>query len=305
MGTCVQCIESPLVLRFMQLEFRHLELLVALDEQAGLTEAAASINLSASAASRRLAEAERRLGAALVEPSGRSLSLSPSGRALAVAARSVFRELREAEFGARWLDHGAERRLGIGLGFHDQWSTLCSDEWLAELEIVRGADDQLVDRVRRGELDLVLDVHAEPSASVERLVDDELVAVVPADHELANSAAIAAHDLEAVTYLASSRDPKPGFEYERLFRPAAASPGRIIAIDSMTTILDLVAAGRGVTMQPAVAVAMHSLQADLVTLSLAEPIPVTWCAHVDANTDRRVGRLVEELRSRLTELAHR
>ena len=60
----------------MPLDRPHLELLQALADHQTLRAAATSINLSPSAASRRLDDAERRVGVALTHTPGRSLELT-------------------------------------------------------------------------------------------------------------------------------------------------------------------------------------------------------------------------------------
>ena len=96
----------------MPLDRQHLELLRALTEHRTLRAAATSINLSPSAASRRLHDAERRVGVALTRTDGRALELTSAGRYLAEVARDADRLLTEAEVAARVLmELGVPRRV--------------------------------------------------------------------------------------------------------------------------------------------------------------------------------------------------
>ena len=132
----------------MALERLHLELLQALADHSTLRSAAASINLSPSAASRRLDEAERRVGVTLTRTDGRSLELTPAGRYLAEAARAAARTLDDAEIAARWLDRGAAQPVRVGLGFHDTitWAL----DPTTPFEVLRTTETSWASSIERG-----------------------------------------------------------------------------------------------------------------------------------------------------------
>ena len=71
------------------LERQHIDLLVALRHSGKLATAAQLVHISASAASHRLKEAERRLGVALTATDGRSIRLTPAGLHLAEIGFSI------------------------------------------------------------------------------------------------------------------------------------------------------------------------------------------------------------------------
>ena len=265
----------------MALDRSHLELLQALADHATLRAAAASINLSPSAASRRLDDAERRVGVALTEATGRSLALTAAGRYLAEAARDADRLLDEAELAARWLDRGATRPVRVGLGFHD---TLPWASNTPPIEIIRTTESGWPAALADGAIDLVIDA-GEVARGVDRieLATDRLVAVVPTDHPLREcDGTVDGPDLADLTYFASAIQPRPGFEFEELFRPSGTRPERIVRVESAAVTLDLVAAGRGVTIQPRRAVAGRP---DVAVVELVRLIEVTWWAHLAAPVD--------------------
>ncbi|MEM9463816.1 MAG: LysR family transcriptional regulator [Actinomycetota bacterium] len=269
----------------MALDRSHLELLRALDAHRTLRAAATSINLSPSAASRRLGDAERRVGVALTHTSGRRLELTTAGRYLAEAAREADRLLDDAELTARWLDRGATRPVRIGLGFHDTlpWP----DGPAPPFEIVRTTEAGWPAALADGSADLMIDA-GEVARGVDRieLASDRLVAIVPVGHALATCGRpVDGPDLADLTYFASAVEPRPGFEFERLFRPSGTSPRHIVRVESAAVTLGLIEAGRGVTIQPGLAVAGR---ADVAVVELARRIDVTWWAHVAEARDEVV-----------------
>ena len=261
----------------MILDSGHLELLAALTRHDTLAAASAAIHLSPSAASRRLREAERRLGFALATVDGRSMGLTPAGRIIAEAAVSTEGQLSEAEVAARWLGSGIERPLRIGVGFFDSISWALPDPNTQPFTITRidahATDRALADKV----VDVVLTVRKEcPKANAVTLAEDRLSLVVAATHPLAEQATVSASDMSPFRYLASALDPQPGFEFDAFFRPAQASPTNITTIESLSCVLDLVATSDSVSIQPSIAAPQERTDLRLVPLDRA--IPINWIA---------------------------
>lgn len=268
-----------------RLDISHLQLLVALQQHGTMTAASSAINLSTSAASRRLQEAERRLSVALVERRGRTLELTVAGRMLAETAERTERELSDAEFAARWLQAGDNTPVRVGVGFYDQL------EWLlpygtvnagAAFEVVRSSTAAASDAAGT---DVSIDVVGMPSAdtgtsetvSSERvdLSVDHLVLVVSAEDPPITSAPVVAADVGACRYLASSLDPRPGFEFEKFFLPAGVGPLTIVRVESFAALLTMVANGGGVSIQPSLAVRGRA-HSGVRVLELSEHIEVRW-----------------------------
>ena len=101
------------------LERQHFDLLVALRHSGKLVTAAELVHISASAASHRLKEAERRLGVALTTTEGRSIRLTAAGLHLAEVGEIAQRNLRSAEETARWMNSADRPAVRIALDFYD------------------------------------------------------------------------------------------------------------------------------------------------------------------------------------------
>lgn len=285
------------ILARMALDRRHLELLRALGDHPTLRAAAASINLSPSAASRRLAEAEARVGATLSVVSGRAVELTTAGRYLADAASEAERLLDDAALTARWLDRGVERSTRLGLTFHDTLAWAYGP--IADVDVIRTTDRSWVGDLADGRIDVLVDL-GDTAPGVERhpLVEDHLVAVVPIGHRLhERGTAVDGPDVADLTYFAGALEPRPGFEFERLFRPSGATPTSIVLIESATAILDLVAEGHGISIQPSLTALGRD---DVATLDLVEPILVSWYARTRPAPSDTITRVVSLLADALT-----
>lgn len=280
----------------MELDRSHLELLTALAEHSTLAAASGHINLSASAASRRLQEAERRLGISLVEPDGRTLRLTAAGRVMADASAKVTDQIAEAELAARWLSAGVDVPIRIGVGFFDRIVWMLPRAEDLACEVVRSPTPRATTVLDRRRVDLIIDVASPGHHDGTVLLEDELVLAASPDHELATKSTITAADLEPHRYFASDPSPLPGFEFHQFFVPGRHSPKVIVRVESFSMAMDLVARGDGVSIQPRRA--LESLPADVVApLELESTINVEWFAlAIDETPDQILA--IEQIRSR-------
>jgi LysR family transcriptional regulator for metE and metH len=275
----------------VKLDSSHLELLGALATHPTMTEASEAINLSTSAASRRLREAERRLGVELVSLDGRSLRLTAAGRLLAETALRTSREVDEAEFAARWLGSGGRAPTRVGVGFFDQlaWMLPSVDEH--PFEIVRSPTPKAQDA---DDADVVIDVVGAGQTRQTALFSDELAFVTGLEHRLASHSVIRASDIGDHRYLASRPDPLPGFEFEALFLPSGHGPNSIMRVESFSTLVALAANGSGVSIQPRRAIEQLK-RTDLRVIKLDREIVVHWHAIVDETPSPEVEAFVAAL----------
>lgn len=282
------------ILDTMALETAHLELLAALLDRSTLAAASDAINLSPSAASRRLQDAERLVGVALTERQGRTITLTPAGRLLAEASAAAARQVSDAELAARWLGASGPRPVMVSVGFFDAIAWLLPRQDVVPYEIVRAkpaADYR--------QPDLTIDVAGaditganQAAPPWEVLGADRLMLVVSDGHRLAAKPEVAVADMVDERYLASSTDPLPGFEFERFFLPSGDCPATIATIDSFSLLLELVARNEGITIQPSRAV-VEAPVSGLSLVPLDRPISVSWVARRNDASDHRVDRILE------------
>ena len=238
-----------------RLEIHHYETIVAVSDTGSVTAAAGRLHVSQSAVSHRLAEAERRLGGRLFErrPS-RGMQPTPAALALCQAAHRAMPDLARAEHDFMRSVGGTTATVRIGVGSYDCY------HWLAPFTAAAGerlqnlmlelvvVGDAPVQRLADGTADLVL-APGKPQGvcTSQHLFTDELVLVTSPDHRLADRTWIGPEVVGEEHYFTYSRQPAPGFEYERFVRPAGVSPRTITVLEQTGAIAEMVAARFGVS----------------------------------------------------------
>jgi LysR family transcriptional regulator for metE and metH len=82
------------------------------------------------------------------------------------------------------------------------------------------------------------------------LFDDPLVAVVANTHPLAQRAALTPEDFVDADYATYSTTPQAGFEHATFFAPRRVWPKRILRLESISALLEVVAAGLWTSVLP-------------------------------------------------------
>lgn len=107
-------LESADILLQRGLKLSHLRLLEAISDSNQLSDAARRLGIAQPAASRLLAEIERIVGRPVHERTGRGVVLTPVGEALALRARRIHMELRDAARDVNEIDMGNVGHVRIG-----------------------------------------------------------------------------------------------------------------------------------------------------------------------------------------------
>lgn len=253
-------------------------MLEAIDGAVTLADAAQRLNITPSALTHRLQEAERRLAHPLLRRSGRRAQLTAAGNRLLQAARIVVRELDAAERDATTL--GRDLRQTVSLGA----STLCGYEWLPgllarlehnqppiDVEIVMDVSVDPLRALREGRIDVAIlpaPVRDRSLLSV-RLFRDEMIALLPAGHAKSTTRFLDVRELAAEVYVADVTTPETGREFERLFEPAGVRPTRVLRAGHMAAVVGLVRAGLGVTICTRTSAAPYVAAGGLAIVRLA------------------------------------
>ena len=249
---------SDRVAWLMLLEIRHLLLVQAVAESGSLTAAGSSLHLTQSALSHQLLDLERRLGTKLFHRVSKRMRLTPAGERVLASAERVLGELTRAEEDVRLL--ASERRglLRISVecytGYH----------WLPELlqrfrrkhagvdvRIDANATPRVVDALREGTIDLALVSSPIDDTRIRTtpLFEDEIVAIMAADHPLARREFVTASDLAGETMLTY-----PAFEKSSVsrdvFAPAGIQPKAAMQIQLTEAAVELARGGIGVATLP-------------------------------------------------------
>ncbi len=269
----------------VSLDRSHLQLLAALQEFGRLGDAARALHLSPSAASHRLAEAERRAGAALTESFGRTLRLTPAGEHLATCAGDIERDIERAMLTTRWIGGGEPSRIRVAVGFYDTagWllDTFTPEPGSPRIELLRFSDADLLDAVRNRAADIAIAPWPKRPTGLQHtaLAPDVLVAAVPTASELADGDAVRAAELYEMTFLTSDYRAARGFEFHEFFLAADLIPTTVVQVQSLEMMLRLVGNGDGVTIQPSLVLTWNRPHRTVAIVPLAgRDITVEWTA---------------------------
>lgn len=291
----------------LRLDLRHYETVSAIVEAGTMTRAAQSLSVTQSALSHRLAEAERRLGVTLFSR-GVDRRLTPTGHGLALhqAASRAITELRRVEESLVSAPAAVEVILRIGVGgyeayhwFPDFLDVLRIERPDVDLDLVVVGDTVGASLAARNS-DLVLAPgHPEGDIDLLPLFDDELVFVCAPGHPLADETVVSAGDLVDETLLTYNAFPTPGFEYDRFVRPTGHSPRIVRVVRQTSAIIELVAAGTGVSILSRWATAPFVASGRLAVARCGpDGLPIPWHVAVRRN-DVAAAAIAARLRTHL------
>lgn len=178
------------------LKLRHLQLLVALDEQRNIGKVANTLSITQPAVSKMLAALEDSLGTRLFERGPHGMAPTEHGASFIGHARQILLQLTTAQEDLRNLSEGQIQR--ISLGVLPAAALVLVPRFIVALEarasdvaitVREGTSDYLLPALRSGELNLVVGVlpgrQLPPDLQVEQLYSDPFVMVVGKDHRLA------------------------------------------------------------------------------------------------------------------------
>ncbi|MFF0312368.1 LysR family transcriptional regulator [Streptosporangium sp. NPDC004379] len=260
-----------------------LRLLDAVAATGSFTAAAARLNYTQSAVSRRIAALETQAGGPLFDRLARGVRLTPAGQALHHHARVVLNRLARAEEELAGIHGGHRGTLRVGAfatanvalvpgalrAFADRFPDVA-------LTPVEGPSGGLLRRMREGELDVavVSDYPAglpyDEDVELTGLVEEELLVALPRGHRLAGLEVVDLRELREETWIEA---PPPGGTtlLAQACARAGFAPRATVRIAEWTGKFGYVAAGLGVTLVPALAA--PAVPAGLVLRSLGGSAP--------------------------------
>ncbi len=213
------------------------------------------------ALSQTIKRLETQLHVVLFLRTTRSVELTDAGRVLLVEARQV---LAAADRALSAVQHAAAGELGtVRIGFvasaalglvptillavQQRWPRL-------ELELVEATTGDQLTALRAGALDVGIarEAHPSPDLVITTLVEERLVAAVPAGHPLADRSRVALRELRDEAFVAPPRGATPLLSDHVAALCAAAGFRQTVVHEALQfpTILGLVAANTGIAIVP-------------------------------------------------------
>ncbi|TGB06615.1 LysR substrate-binding domain-containing protein [Streptomyces sp. MZ04] len=270
--------------RGKQPSLAQLRAFVAVAEQLHFRDAAISIGMSQPALSGAVSALEEALGVQLLERTTRKVLLSPAGERLAVRARAVLDEvgtLMEEADAVRAPFTGV-LRLGviptvapyllptvIGL-VHEKYPDL-------DLQVHEEQTSSLIEGLGAGRLDLLLLAVplGVPGVTELPLFDEDFVLVTPLDHWLGGREGIPRDALRELNLLLLDEGHCLRDQALDICREAGRADAPVTTTAAgLSTLVQLVAGGLGVTLLPRTAVRVETSRSNqLLTGYFADPAP--------------------------------
>ncbi|HLY15587.1 MAG TPA: LysR family transcriptional regulator [Bryobacteraceae bacterium] len=245
-----------------EIEIRHLRYFLAVCETLHFGKAAGKLGMAQPPLSQQIKNLERNLGYALFDRTTRGVRMTRVGQFFAQRARDTLARLADDTEMARRLGSGQEGTLTVGFSGSTMFTALPK-----AIEQYRRTNPQVDLRLRElvtaaqapalldGTLDLgfLRDGEAREGLTMQTILREPFVAVLPARHKLGKKAAITAAALKDERFILFSRA-MGSLAYDRTVACCEAEgfrPNFVQDAPQWPTVLRLVAAGLGVSLAPA------------------------------------------------------
>ncbi len=261
---------------------RQLEYLVAIADHGSFHAAARACAVSQPGLSTQIRQLEDLLGLQLFERDRRRVLVTPAGEEMVRRARRVLQEVGHLVEAARGADRPLVGRLRLGViptvapyllpqvlpGVRERYPELV-------LRLDEGQTADLVERLGRGELDLLLLALEAELGAVETLAlfEDPFLVATPPSHRLATRKRIGEADLAGETLLLLEDGHCLRDQALTFCNRAGIEEAADFRASSLPTLVQMVAGGSGVTLLPALAVPVEGRAGGLAVIPFRKPAP--------------------------------
>lgn len=276
---------------------QQLTYLVSLAEHGHFGRAARACHVTQPGLSNQLRELERRLGCTLVERSPRSVSLTDAGAAIADRARRILRDVDDMGDVASSAAAGLVGQLRLGViptiapyVLPRMIPCVLEAHPAVELVLTEERTVKLVARLRAGELDVAVMALPVPGDDLAHanLANDPFLLAVGSGHPLASSSEVTPAQLSELSVLLL--DEGHCLRDQALaVCSAAGTASTSVAATSLSTLVQMVAAGQGVTLLPAIAAAVEAHRGSRVAVVPLSDAPQRTLALVWRSSSPRSG----------------
>ncbi|MFV3411798.1 LysR family transcriptional regulator [Pseudomonas nitroreducens] len=234
-----------------RITLRQLATFTAIAELGNVTQAAARIALSQSAASQALQELERALGTRLFDRSGKRLALNDNGRAFYPKASALLAQSAELESlfesAPVQLSLGASRSIG-GYLLPQVMAGFLGELPESRLELQVANSGGVIEALAEFRLDVAF-IEApiqHPQIQLTPWMADELLLVVAPDHPLARAERIGLRDLAAARWVLRESGSGTRVTFEQQVLPRLGSVNAPLEVSNAEAIKHLVGSGFGI-----------------------------------------------------------
>ncbi|MVU81890.1 LysR family transcriptional regulator [Nocardia sp. ET3-3] len=242
-------------------ELRHLRYFLAVADELHFGRAAARLHIAQPALTQQIQRLETLLGTRLFDRTSRTVALTPAGVVLRERATALLGHAERDLAEVSRIGQGSQGTLHLGFvpsvlpleplrgvrEFRDRFP-------LVDVDLVEGFTSHLMERLANGTLDMAIvrDPDARPGTVTVPLMTEPFMAILPADHPLADRDSITGAELADHPLVFFPRTAGE-LAHEKNLAPLLESgrrPRIVQEATNWTIILYLVAAGLGVTIAP-------------------------------------------------------
>jgi DNA-binding transcriptional LysR family regulator len=223
----------------------------------GFSKAAKQLNVAQPTLSVGIRKLERLLGAPVFNRNSKRVQITDAGSRLAAHARRIENEFNLAEAAVANLKPVRALRLGVlstlPIGpVADSLRAAKRSAHQERLQLVPGNEQELLQRLRRGQIDAALTIAREDSErfAPETLFTEHYALAMPSDHLLADQKSIPPEDLADNTMIVR-RHCEALSDTSRYFTEHGVRPFFAYRSTNDDQVLALVQAGLGITVMPA------------------------------------------------------
>jgi DNA-binding transcriptional LysR family regulator len=267
------------------LNVARLKVLKEVAYRGSLSSAAEALSYTQSAISQQIAALEAETGMALLERHPRGVSLTAAGQTLVGHAEGILARLDTAEAALSAIAGLRGGRLRMA-SFPTAGSTLMPVAIAnfraaypdVELTLAEGEPEEIVPRLRGGELDLALlfefdgDEPLGDDLARSPLLEDPMYLALPREHRLAKKAKLRLPELQGEAWVQTSSSSPCARHVVRSCHAAGFEPSVSFESDDYQTVQGLVAAGVGVALIPELALSV--VREDIVIRALSPAPPI-------------------------------
>ena len=261
----------------MDIEVRHLNLVLTVAEEKSLTKAGTRLHLTQSALSHQLRDIEDKLGVPLFHRLNKKMVLTQAGERLLSSAHVVHDELKRAAEDIRRMAKGHTGKIRISTECYTcyYWLPPVLTEFNrafpeVEVQIMVDATRHPIKSLVAGKLDVAL-ITERPDDSrlrYEPLFRDELVAITAPDHRLAGRRYVRAEDFADEHLIIYSVSEEESTLFQKVLNPAGVRPKQTSQMQLTEAIVEMVKAGLGISVMGRWAVKPQLDSGELVAIPL-------------------------------------
>ncbi|NJK80655.1 MAG: LysR family transcriptional regulator [Chloroflexaceae bacterium] len=241
------------------MELRHLRYFEAVARHSHVTRASEELHIAQPALSKQISQLEQELDVALFNRVGRSVRLTEAGEALLPHARAILAQVEAAR--AEMAERVGLRRGRVAVGTTPTVGTRLLPRALAafsqqypgiDFRLHEAGVQTLVELLETGTADLVVVALPvdDPALTVAELFSEEMIVVTSTSHPLAGQATVALSDLRTERWVLTSEDYELRNATVAACERAGYTPHVVLEGGEIDMLLQLVAAGVGISLLP-------------------------------------------------------